>query len=121
MALLNECGNNWYQSLPACADGFTVQLPGLLPETDYWWTITDQFQHIYSEIVTTDANGRFIVSASEFPEGYFTESRGRIVMEIKGNPYYCEPLSFTMCGVDYNRFVLDFKKGDLPAVMPCQC
>lgn len=121
MALLNSCDDIWYQSLPACADGFTVKPPGLKPETDYYWILTDKFGHIYSEVATTDAEGGFIITASEFPDGFFNEYAGQMELEIKGHPYYCEPLVFIFCNGIYTRFVIDFKRGDLPAILPCQC
>ncbi len=121
MVLLNNCGNIYYQSLPACADGFTVQLPGTSPNTDYYWILTDKFDHVYSEVVTTDANGAFVISADDFPDGFFNQFAGQMELEIKGNPYYCEALTFTVCGTEYNRIVIDFKQGDLPALIPCGC
>lgn len=120
MALLNDCGNIYYQSLPACADGFTVSV-GLDPNADYWWILTDKFGHVYSEVVTTDPEGAFIVSADDFPPGFFNPYAGQMELEIKGNPYYCEPLEFTVCEVAYTRMVIDFKEGNLPAVIPCVC
>lgn len=120
MALLNDCNNIYYQNLPACADGFTVAL-GLTPDTDYYWILTDKFEHTYSEIVTTDSEGAFIISADDFPSGFFNEFAGPMELEVKGNPYYCEPLTFTVCGVEYDRMVIEFKRGNLPAVIPCEC
>jgi hypothetical protein len=120
MALLNDCGNIYYQSLPACADGFTVSV-GLDPDADYWWILTDKFGHVYSEVVTTDSAGAFIVSADDFPPGFFNPYAGQMELEIKGNPYYCEPLEFTVCEVAYSRMVIDFKEGNLPALIPCVC
>ena len=120
MALLNNCGGVYYQSLPACADGFTVAL-GLTPDEDYWWIMEDKFGHIYSDVVTTDSEGAFIISADEFPDGFFNEFAGQMVLEVKGNPYYCEAVTFTVCGVEYNRIVIDFKRGNLPAKIPCEC
>ncbi len=120
MALLNDCGNIYYQSLPACADGFTVAL-GLDPNADYWWILTDKFGHVYSEVVLTDSEGAFIVSADDFPPGFFNPYAGQMELEIKGNPYYCEPLEFTVCEVAYSRMVIDFKEGNIPAVIPCVC
>jgi hypothetical protein len=120
MALLNDCRGIYYQSLPACADGFTVAI-GLTAEETYWWILEDKFGHTYSDVVTTDSEGAFIISAAAFPDGFFNEFAGHMVLEIKGNPYYCEPLTFTVCGVEYGRIVIDFKQGSLPAKIPCEC
>lgn len=121
MALFNNCSGIYYQSLPACADGFTVQLPGLQPDADYWWILTDKFNHVYSDVVTTDSEGAFIIGEESFPDGFFNEFAGQMELEVKGNPYYCEPLEFTVCGQTYNRIVFDFKRGNLPAKIPCEC
>jgi len=120
MALLNDCNNIYYQSLPACADGFQLNL-GLDANVDYWWILTDKFGHVYSGVVTTDANGSFNISASDFPPGFFNEFAGQMELEIKGNPYYCEPLTLDICGIGYDKIVIDFKRGNLPAVIPCTC
>lgn len=121
MSILSNCGSSvWYQVLPACGDGFTVALPGLVPLTDYYWILTDKFQHVYSEAVTTDADGRFVISAADFPEGFFNEYAGEMELVIKGHPYYCETLGFVFCDAFYDLFVLEFK-GSGPAILPCIC
>jgi hypothetical protein len=92
-----------------------------LPDTDYYWILSDKFEHVYSEVVTTDTEGAFIISADDFPDGFFNEFAGQMELEIKGNPYYCEPTQFDVCGVTYNKIVIDFKHGNLPAIIPCEC
>lgn len=118
MALLNDCDDIWYQSLPACVDGFTVKLPGMQPNTDYYWILTDKFEHVYSEVVTTDDNASFIISADEFPEGFFNEYAGQMELEVKGHPYYTDSLYFIVGDGGYTKIVIDFKRGDLPAIIP---
>ena len=121
MALLNDCGNIYYQYLPACADGFTVAF-GLDANTDYWWTLTDKFDRVYSEVVTTDTDGAFIISASDFPEGFFNEYAGPMVFQIRSNPYNCDYASMNVCGIGYSKAVLEFRNGgNLPAKIPCEC
>ena len=120
MALLNDCGDVYYQSLPACTDGFTVAL-GLTPNAYYWWILTDKFGHVYSEVVTADSEGAFIISADDFPDGFFNQFAGPMELKVKGNPYYCEPLTFMICDIAYSRIVIDFKQGNLPAKIPCEC
>lgn len=98
-----------------------MALPGLLANTDYYWILTDKFDHVYSEVVTTDGDGAFVISADDFPGAFFNEHAGQMTLEVKGNPYYCESLGFTICGVYYDMLVIDFKSGHLPAKIPCEC
>lgn len=121
MALLNNCDNILYAVLPACLERFTVKLPGLVPNAVYSYIITDKFDHVYMEQVTTDADGAFIIEASDFPEGYFNQYMGMVELEVKSNIYYCAPESFQVCGKEYNRILIDFKVGAYPAQIPCEC
>lgn len=121
MALLNNCDDVWYQSLPACTTGFTVTSEQFEQNTDYYWIITDKFGHLYSDVAETDEFKTFEIPASAFPIGFFNEYAGQMILEVKGHPYYCEPIGMEICGAVYNRIVIDFKKGDLPAKIPCLC
>lgn len=118
---VNNCDNILYSILPACLERFTVKLPGLLPNTEYIYIITDKFDHVYMESVTTDANGAFIIEASDFPDGYFNQYMGMVELEVKSNVYYCTPESFEVCGKEYSRIIIDFKAGAYPAQIPCEC
>lgn len=119
MGLLNDCQDAFYQSLPACTDGFFVQHNKLIPGEDYFYLLTDKFGHVYSEVVTADDEHRVHVSADDFPEGFFNEYAGSMVLEFKGNIYYCASMYFIIGDGGYTKFVIDFKKGSLPAVIPC--
>ena len=121
MAILNNCGEIFYAELPACASSFTVRLPGLLPSTEYQWYITDKFGHVYSETVTTDQNKSFVISAEDFPEGYFNPYIGFLELEVKKHAYYCETMIFNMCDGLFDRILISFKEGNIPAIIPCLC
>lgn len=119
MALLNQCGESFYQSLPACTDGFYIQHKSLQEGVDYYYILTDKFDRVYSEVVTADELNRIHISATDFPPGFFNESAGQMELEIKGNIYYCQSMYFIIGDGGYDKFIIDFKKGDLPAVIPC--
>lgn len=121
MAILNDCGEIFYAELPACAPSFTVKLPGLSPNMDYQWYITDKFGHIYSESVTTDTEGAFVVYADDFPDGFFNPFIGYLELEVKSNAYYCVPETFEVCGKEYSQILILFKEGNIPALIPCIC
>lgn len=82
---------------------------------------TDKFDHVYHEEVTTDSSGSFTVYASWFPPGYFNPYMGQLIMEIKEGIGYCAPLQITACEQSYDKIVIEFKNGELPAQIPCEC
>lgn len=128
MGLLNDCSANYYATLPACIESFTVKLPksgpsqpGLSPNTPYHYFITDKFGHVYHEEVETDDQSMFTVVAGNFPDGFFNPWNGQLVMEIMEGMGYCEPVGFLVCGYAFDKIVIDFKNGDFSTQIPCIC
>jgi hypothetical protein len=128
MALLNDCSSNYYATLPACIESFTIKFPkgtnpetGLSPNTPYHYFVTDKFGHVYHQEVTTDADSMFEVLADDFPDGFFNPWNGQLIMELKDGMGYCEPVSFIVCGATFDKIVIDFKNGDFSTQIPCIC
>lgn len=117
MALLNDCSSNYYVTLPACADRFT--LSGLLPSTIYHYFIEDKFEHIYHEEVTTDENGTLEVLASDFPDGYFNPYIGSLRMNLMEGFGYCTPVELSICGATFDQIIITFMNGDFSNEINC--
>lgn len=116
-----QCPPVYYAKVPACVESFSVKLPGLVPNTQYYYFIEDKFGTVYFKEAATDSEGVFVVSATDFPAGYFNPWIGLLTMEIKRNAMYCEPEIFEVCGQEYHQIGIHFVAGDFPAEIPCIC
>lgn len=121
MALLNNCSDIYYATLPACIEKFTVKMPFDLRYTTLHYFVTDKFGHVYHDTVDTNEDAVFEVSDDIFPDGFFNPWNGQLIMEIKSGMGYCEPLQLEARGVGYDRIVIDFKNGDFSTQIPCIC
>lgn len=99
-------------NLPECFETIKVK-GGLTPNTEYFMVITDHLGNDYSDFITTDANGHFIIDSADslFPERLFNSMAGAFMLRVWTDyPYYADPDPFTFCGNQYDAVLMRFGK-----------
>lgn len=105
-----SCDTCYEVSLPACAGVITVNV-GMDPNNIYTWIITDKFGNKYQENVTTDGAGKFVIDASDLPDGLFTPSSGTFILAIINSAG--ETQSMAINGEDYTCISMSFYQSNL--------
>jgi hypothetical protein len=112
--------------VPACFnDGITVDI-GLTPNTDYTYILTTPYNKHYAGTITTDVDGKAILTFSEVPSELFNpwirlfQLSFYAVLTSGSQP--CSAQDFTICDVIYNNIAIKFIEATgLPAIIGCQC
>ena len=105
--LLQTCGTIFTVELPACVQSIVVN-GDLTPSTSYYFKITDKHGNKYSNSATTDINGDFIISATDFIKGLFNPYAGAFLLEVFSSSISCSPLNITLCGNEYSAVSMTF-------------
>lgn len=66
-------------SIYSCGD---IEIPGLEISTEYFWTLTDQFDNNYTGSGTTDTNGQLTISPDDLPAGLLTYGAGQMFISV---------------------------------------
>lgn len=104
-----SCETCFKVSLPDCEDSIAINL-ALTPATNYFCLISDKFGNKYKILVTTDANGNFVIQTKDFPKGLFTKFSGDFLFRVYD---LADALKdFTIDAKSYSCITLDFKNTD---------
>jgi len=112
-------------TLPACDVLYSI-VAGLEGNTEYFVSMEDMFNRMYTQSVTTDANGDFSIdaSATEFPAGFFTPEAGGLTIKVfldeeltdqqdivnNGTQYTCIQLAFQYVVTTTSSYMPDFER-----------
>lgn len=106
-----DCPKCFEFTLSDCLDSFVVDA-GLIPETTYYYRITDKFGNKYSGSFETTNDGRFTIDVDDFPQGLFTAYSGAFTLEVSLNLIPFSPVNFWLCDVEYPCISFSFGKAD---------
>lgn len=69
---------------------------GLTPLTSFYFFVRDKFNQIYRKEITTDADGKFVITDADFP-GLFNKNGGDVAVwlsnDLDGEPRFTSDLS----------------------------
>lgn len=106
-----ECPKCFEFTLSDCLETFIVD-GGLLPDTTYFYRVTDKFGNKYSGEVETDNEGKFSMTVADFPYGLFTAYSGSFTLELSLTQIPFSPVNFWLCDVEYPCILFSFGKAD---------
>lgn len=92
-----------------CTDGIQVNAY-LTPLTDYRWQITDKFEKRYDGPVTTDADGNFLISVDELPEGLLSQYSGQFTLQVFEVDNACRQVQMNLSSY-YDEVCFEVKTG----------
>lgn len=122
--LLNTCNSFFEISVPECITTLLVSL-GLGNAETGFAILTDKFGKEYVSNYTCDAEGSFEIDLTTLlGEGTFNRYAGDFTLSIKKRLEYCNPESFSICGVEYESIVITPTHTypcDTTFEIPCTC
>lgn len=96
------CDECYPASYPECENlNFGV---GLAATTQYKAVVTNHFNQKYTQDVTTDGSGSFVLDITTFPDGFFNPYSGFFVLTVTDANNYVQTMSIEYGGYDCVSF-----------------
>lgn len=97
-----QCAECYKTLLPACQDAYAFTA-GLTPDTDYVVVVTDLFGKQYTQSITSDGVGDFVIDATAtgWPSGLFTPESSPVQIEVKVSADDQDSVAITVNNVEY--------------------
>lgn len=104
-----SCSDAFTDYLVQCSETIDV-FAQLEPLTSYSWVITDKFDHKYSGLFNTDADGFWAIDVDALPPGLLTEYSGVFTLEVQDEG--CKPIKFKIAQ-EYSEIRFSIKAGTM--------
>jgi hypothetical protein len=85
----------------ACCTPQIILRAGLLPNTNYYWTIkSERTNNLYQKLVTSNSSGDVIIDMDDLPDGLIHQYAGLFELKIKEGTNYLNTVKMLLLGVE---------------------